>query len=63
MELPFIVVSAVAIAGFVGYWLDKRLGTEPWLMIVLGALGLFAGIREMLRRLLKVGSHSYRKPE
>ena len=34
-----------------GYFLDRWLDTRPWLALALGALGFFAGVREVLRRL------------
>lgn len=51
MELPFIPVVAVVLGGGLGYLLDNRLHTSPWLALVFGALGFVAGIREILRRL------------
>jgi len=51
MELPFIPVAAVVIGGGLGYLLDKRLGTGPVFVLVFGALGFAAGIREVVRRL------------
>ena len=36
------VVAAVGGAG-VGYWLDSRLGTKPWLLLVGALLGITAG--------------------
>jgi F0F1-type ATP synthase assembly protein I len=53
MELPFTFVGAIFLAGAVGYFLDQRLHTSPWLMMVFGAVGLYAGVREVLRRLPK----------
>ena len=40
---------AVIVALLLGMWLDRRLGTEPWLMLVFLCLGLFAGFRNVLR--------------
>ncbi len=50
MELPFIPVVAVSVAGGVGYLIDKKLHTFPLLAILLGLLGFLAGMREVLRR-------------
>jgi ATP synthase protein I len=50
-ELPFILVGAVLLAGLIGYFLDGWLHTKPWLMLSFGVLGLFAGLREIIRRL------------
>jgi ATP synthase protein I len=51
MELPFIFVGAIVVGGLFGWWLDAKFGTAPWLMIVLGALGFYAGLREIQRQL------------
>ena len=40
---------AVIIALLLGMWLDRRLGTQPWLMLVCLCLGLVAGFRNVLR--------------
>ncbi len=55
MELPFVLVSAVLVGGLMGYLLDRWLHTRPWLMLVFGGLGFFAGVREILRRLANEG--------
>jgi ATP synthase protein I len=52
-ELPFLVAGAALVGGLVGYGLDHVLHTKPWFMIIVGALGFFAGVRDMLRRLQK----------
>lgn len=42
--LGFQFVASMGVLGLLGYWLDGRLGTRPWLMIVgifLGAAGGF----------------------
>jgi ATP synthase protein I len=51
MELPFTLVGAVVVGGLIGYLLDKWLHTPPWLMVVFGGFGFFAGVREVIRRL------------
>src|SRR3982751_2778316 len=40
---------AVIVGLFAGMWLDNKLGTTPWLMLVLLVLGLVAGFRNVLR--------------
>jgi len=51
LELPFTLVGPIAIGAAMGYFLDRWLHTKPWLALILGALGFFAGLREVLRRL------------
>jgi F0F1-type ATP synthase assembly protein I len=55
MELPFTMVGAVVFGGFIGYLLDKWLHTTPWLSLVFGGLGFFGGVREVIRRLDRIG--------
>ncbi|HEY5926801.1 MAG TPA: AtpZ/AtpI family protein [Kofleriaceae bacterium] len=40
---------SVAIGLLVGYYMDKWLGTEPWLMLAWLTLGLVAGFRGVFR--------------
>jgi ATP synthase protein I len=53
LELPFIMVATVAVGGAIGYFLDQWLHTKPYLMLIFGFLGFFAGLRDMLRRSAK----------
>ena len=50
-ELPFILVGAIFVGGALGFFIDRRLGTKPYLMLALGAVGFGVGLRDMLRRL------------
>lgn len=47
------LVLSVFFATGVGYWLDGRLGTSPWLTIVGAVLGLAAGMRSAYRVIVK----------
>jgi ATP synthase protein I len=51
LELPFVLVSAVVVGGLFGFFLDRWLHTKPFFMLILGGLGFFAGVRDVLRRL------------
>jgi ATP synthase protein I len=50
MELPFVIVGSVAVGGVLGFLLDRWLHTKPYLMLILGLLGFFGGLRDVLRR-------------
>jgi ATP synthase protein I len=39
---------AVVIGWGVGYWLDGRFGTEPWLMLLFLLLGVAAGFKGLI---------------
>lgn len=51
LELPFVFVSAIVVGGLFGYALDRWLHTKPVFMLILGAVGFYAGLRDILRRL------------
>jgi ATP synthase protein I len=45
LEFALCVVVGAAL----GYYLDRWLGTEPWLLLVFMAFGFAAGLRVLLR--------------
>jgi ATP synthase protein I len=51
MELPFVIVGTIVVGGVLGFFLDRWLHTKPYLVLLFGALGFFAGLRDVLRRL------------
>jgi F0F1-type ATP synthase assembly protein I len=55
LELPFVLVSAIVVGGVFGYFLDRWWNTSPLMMVILGGLGFYAGVRDVLRRLAKSG--------
>jgi len=58
MELPFTLVGAIGVGVVLGYFLDRWLHTRALFMILLGALGFIAGVREVIRRLPGTGDGS-----
>jgi ATP synthase protein I len=46
-SIPLVLAIAPVIGFFMGDFLDDRLGTEPYLMIVFVVLGFIAGAREV----------------
>jgi F0F1-type ATP synthase assembly protein I len=57
-ELPFLVAGGALVGGLIGYFVDHWLHTKPFLMIAIGALGFFAAVRDMLRRLDKTNANA-----
>ena len=41
----------ILVLGFVGWWLDERLGTRPWLMILGILAGFVGGLISMVKRI------------
>lgn len=54
LSLVFVIPVAVAVGGLAGLWLDERLGTKPWLTLILVGVGFIGGMREVLRKLKKL---------
>lgn len=51
MELPFTLAGPIILGALGGALLDHWLGTAPWLLLILLALGFVAGVRELARRM------------
>jgi ATP synthase protein I len=43
------LVTTTFVGFVIGYYLDKWLGTRPWLMVVFTLLGIVAGFRDLFR--------------
>ena len=48
------LVSATFIGLAMGYFLDKWLGTSPWLLVVFLLLGIVAGFRDVYREAKRI---------
>jgi ATP synthase protein I len=46
-SLSFSIALAILIGLAIGYWLDKRYDTSPWLTLVFLGLGIIAGFRNI----------------
>jgi len=51
--VPMILAAAPLIGYFIGHWIDKKAGTDPWFMLVFLGLGLIAGARETIQIIKK----------
>jgi len=47
--IGILLVVSTAIGYFFGSWLDRKLGTDPWFMLVFTILGIAAGFIEMIK--------------
>ena len=47
--IGFEFLAAICLMGAIGFYLDRRLGTSPWLLIVGGAVGFAAGLTLVIR--------------
>lgn len=46
-SLSFSIALAIVIGLAVGYWLDTRYDTSPWLTLIFLGLGIIAGFRNI----------------
>ena len=49
MRVALEMIAAFVGGGAIGWFLDRWLGTSPWMLIIWVALGFAAGIRSALR--------------
>ena len=62
----FIMAASVLVGYFIGNYLDKKLGTEPWLLIIflfLGIIGAFVEFFKMFQRFMASNSKDKGKRE
>ena len=50
-SLGLMLPSSIAVGLFIGYQLDKLLGTRPWLLILFFLLGIASGLLSLIRGL------------
>ena len=63
-SLALMLPSSIAVGLFLGYFLDKWLGTHPWLLLIFLLLGIASGLMSLLRGLSKYGGpDSIEQPE
>ena len=53
-SLGLMLPSSIAVGLFIGYFLDKALGTRPWMLILFFFFGMVSGIYNLLRGLKKL---------
>ena len=52
-SLALVLPSSIAVGLFIGYLLDKWLGTAPWMLIVFTLLGIASGLTSLIRGIMK----------
>lgn len=52
-SIALILPSSIAVGLFLGYLLDRWLGTAPWLLLILTVLGIVSGLLSLFRALKK----------
>jgi len=52
-SLGLVLPSSIVIGLFMGYFLDKLLGTHPWMLIIFLLFGIVSGFYSLIRGLNK----------
>jgi len=54
LQIGWSLAAAMTLGCLGGWWLDKKLGTTPWLLILGAVLGMVAGFVELYRVVSKL---------
>jgi F0F1-type ATP synthase assembly protein I len=54
--------ATLAVSAYAGHWLDRKLGTSPWLLILLVFAGAAAAFYNMYRKVIPPASRERRGP-
>ena len=57
----FTMIVIIAISVFVGIWLDNQFTTDPLFTIIFSLLGMFAGIFNLIRNIIKLEERNGKK--
>ena len=52
-SLAMMLPASIAVGLFFGYWLDKWLRTDPWLLMIMTLLGVASGLISLIRGISK----------
>ena len=44
------LAATLAVACLLGYWIDRKFGTEPWGLLILAGLGIVGGLYNLVRQ-------------
>ncbi len=58
LSLGFSVPFAVVGGALIGWFLDRSLGTAPWLFLLFLGLGIVAGLRNVIRAASRAAAES-----
>ncbi|MHB9038293.1 MAG: AtpZ/AtpI family protein [Armatimonadota bacterium] len=52
-SIALLILVSTVLGLALGYWLDSKLGTKPWLAFVFTVVGLAAGLYEAVKVLIE----------
>ena len=54
ITIPMVLLAGPLVGWFIGSWLDKKFGTEPWFLTIMLIMGLAAGIRQTIQLIKQI---------
>jgi len=63
VDATWQLVGSIALCTFAGYWLDKRFGTKPWLLVAGSVLGFASGMWVLFRTILLLAAKDKKEKE
>ena len=55
LGLGIQLAATVGVMAFLGIWLDKKFDSSPWLTIICSFFGVFAGMYNFIKAVIKSG--------
>jgi ATP synthase protein I len=55
IDASWQLAGSVALGTLLGWWLDKKLGTNPWLLVACSLFGIGAGFYAFFRAVIAMG--------
>ena len=49
LNISYTLIGAIALFGYIGHWLDEKLGAEPYLLLIGIFIGLVLGYYNMIK--------------
>ena len=46
-QISFTIIACITIALLIGFYLDRFLGTSPWMLLLFTVLGIFAALKSI----------------
>ncbi len=46
--IPMVLAAGPLVGFWIGQWIDRRFGSEPWGVVIVALLGLAAGIKQVV---------------
>lgn len=54
--IPMFLLSGPLMGFLIGKWIDQKMNSEPWAVVVLSLLGFVAGVRQSIEQINKLSN-------